>query len=703
MKKLKAILAVVLITLTLSSTAWAADDILIEDFESKDYGEWKVEGEAFGPGPAKGTLPNQMKMSGFKGDRLVNTFYKGDRSTGTLISPEFTIKRDYINFLIGGGGYAGKTCMNLLVGGEVVRAATGPNTDPGGSERLEWHTWDVSKLEGKSARIQIVDKRTGGWGHINVDHIVQSDSRKGVAPADLQRTIHIEHKYLNLPIHDGEPKRTVEFFVDGKEVRRFHIKLANTEAQFWMFSDVSEFKGQELRVKTDGLRPESMCLEALTNSGQIKGAENLYDEKWRPQFHFSSRRGWNNDPNGLVYHKGEWHLFYQHNPFGIHWGNMHWGHAVSPDLVHWQELGNELFPWTMAEGHCFSGSAFIDKENTAGFQTGSEDVMVAAFTDTAVGEALAYSNDRGRTFTYYEGNPVVKHKGRDPKVFWYEPGDHWVMAIYDVRDDSKGIAFYTSKDLKDWKYQSRIKGYFECPEIFELPIDGDEDNTKWVVYGADARYAIGEFDGKKFTPDHEGKHRVHYGKYYASQTYNNAPNRRRIQIGWGRIEMPGMPFNQMMTFPCRLTLRTTEDGVRMFAEPVKELSKLHNNGHQRRDVTLKEGVPLEVDVSGRLFDIRAEFEASGGSFGLQIGDRKVTYDAEKQQLAGMPLEPVDGKIRMQILVDRPSIEVCGNDGRVYRTDQLRQGAVETVKVFAEGKATKLLSLDIYELKSAWPH
>ena len=271
MRKLKATLAVVLVGLVLASSALAADDILIEDFESKGYGEWKVEGDAFGPGPAKGTLPNQMEVSGFKGERLVNTFYNGDGTTGTLTSPQFTIQRDFINFLVGGGGYAGKTCINLLIGGETVRTATGPNTSPGGSERLEWHTWDVSKLKGKRARIQIVDRRTGGWGHINVDHIVQSDSRKGVAPAELQRTMKIEHQYLNLPVHDGEPKRTVQFFVDGKEVRRFHIKLANREAEFWVFSDVSDFVGKKLTVKTDGLKPDSICLEALTNSDGIKG------------------------------------------------------------------------------------------------------------------------------------------------------------------------------------------------------------------------------------------------------------------------------------------------------------------------------------------------------------------------------------------------------------------------------------------------
>ena len=161
----------------ITSVAVSAKDILIADFEGKDYGDWKVDGEAFGPAPARGTLSGQMQVSGFQGKGLVNTYYKGDDTTGTLTSPMFKIERKYINFLIGGGKYPGKTCINLIVNAKVVRTATGPNDRPGGSEELEWHSWDVSDWQDKEAQIQIVDQRTGGWGHINVDHIVQSNIR----------------------------------------------------------------------------------------------------------------------------------------------------------------------------------------------------------------------------------------------------------------------------------------------------------------------------------------------------------------------------------------------------------------------------------------------------------------------------------------------------------------------------------------------
>src|SRR6185369_3138128 len=177
-KPLRSSIAAALLFLLCNLAVMAASgDILLADFEGETYGDWKVTGEAFGPGPARGTLPNQMTVSGFLGHGLVNSFYKGDGAVGTLTSPKFKIERRYLNFLIGGGGYAGETCMNLLVDGKVDRTATGPNTEAGGSEQLEWATWDVRELMGQSARLEIVDKRTGGWGHINVDQIVQSNER----------------------------------------------------------------------------------------------------------------------------------------------------------------------------------------------------------------------------------------------------------------------------------------------------------------------------------------------------------------------------------------------------------------------------------------------------------------------------------------------------------------------------------------------
>jgi fructan beta-fructosidase len=471
---------------------------------------------------------------------------------------------------------------------------------------------------------------------------------------------------------------------------------------FYAYFTIESYKGQSAIVSATGAPEEGFKL--IAQSDEIPGAEKFYTEELQPQLRFSQKVGWNNDTNGMVYYDGEWHVYFQHNPVGWNWGNMTWGHFVSTDLIHWRQLPNALFPSTMAKGACFSGSAAVDITNTAGFQTGKEKVIIAALTDTGAGEAIAYSNDRGRTFTWYEKNPVVKHSGRDPKIIWYEPGKHWVMAVYDQsKEHGRNIAFYTSKDLKDWEVQSHLPGYYECPEIFELPVDGDEDNTRWVVFAADAQYAIGKFDGKTFTPDQEGKHRVHYGSYYASQIFSNPPDGRKIQIGWARIAMPGMPFNQAFTFPHRLTLRQTIDGIRMFATPIQEFAKLRKKKHSAGSADLTAESPRTVAVSGELFEIRAEFAVGQvKTIGLDIGGNRVAYDIPGNKLNGANMKPVDGKVSMQVIVDRPMIEICGNDGRVYITSgRGTRGNVSAVKAFAEGGKARLIKLDVYELESIW--
>jgi fructan beta-fructosidase len=681
-------------------------DVLVADFEGRDYGNWKAQGEAFGTGPAQGTLSNQMQVSGFQGKGLVNSYHKGDGTTGRLVSPPLVIQRKHINFLIGGGGFEGRTCINLLLDGKVVRTTTGPNTQPGGSERLDWHSWDVTDLAGKSVIIEVVDQATGGWGHINIDQIIQSDTPK--VTRDAQRQITAEQRYLNLPVKSGAPKRRMAVIADGQTVREFEIELADAEPDFWAFLDLAPFAGRQLTLQVDRLPEGSKGLAAATQDATIRGSENLYRETLRPQFHFSSRRGWLNDPNGLVYYKGEYHLYYQHNPYGWDWGNMHWGHAVSKDLVHWQELPIAIYPKRFGDW-AFSGSAVVDRDNTAGFKKGEEDVIVAAWTSTGRGECISYSNDRGRTFTEYQGNPVVKHKGRDPKIIWYAPGRHWVMAVYDEQEQSgKGIAFYTSTDLKAWERRSYLDGYFECPEIFELPLDGDPNRSKWVVYAADGAYSVGSFNGKAFTRE-SGKHPGHYGNcFYASQTYSDIPpdDGRRIRIGWGQVKTPAMPFNQMMTIPTELELRTTEDGPRLFALPVREFEKLRGRRHEIGPRELSADANPLSGVSGELFDIRAELEPrQAAELGFTIRGVPVVYKVKERQLhchgRTAPLKLSDGRVQFRILVDRTSIEIFANDGLVYMPIGIipRQDD-RSLSAWSKGGA-RIYSLDVFELRSTW--
>ena len=704
-----------------SATLWAADDdILIADFEGDNYGDWKVEGEAFGDRPAQGTLPGQMQVSGFRGKGLVNSFAGGDKSTGMLTSPPLTIERDFFSFLIGGGGHAGQTCMNLIVDGKVARTATGTNTGGGGSEMLDQGSWDVKDLKGKQATLQIVDRATGGWGHINVDQIAQTNEKpKGPTFRPMEREFTVANKYLVIPIKNGAKGTQVTLEVDGTPVRRYGTELAtDPEAVDWYaYFTIDAYKGKSARVTAARSSEEAFAL--VRQADAVPGSESYYTEKLRPQLRFSQHVDWNNDPNGMVYLDGEWHLFFQHNPVGWGWGNMTWGHAVSKDLVHWEQLPNVLFPGTMARGACFSGGATVDVKNTAGWKSGDNDVLVASLTDTGAGEAMAYSTDKGRTFTWYDGNPVVRHRGRDPKVIWYaydeedapldekakQLGGHWVMAFYDEHPQYKrNIAFYTSTDLKAWQEQSHLPGYFECAELFELPVDGKADDRRWVVFAADARYAIGQFDGKKFTPEHKGKHQVHWGPYYASQCFNNVPAGRVVQIGWAKIPMRGMPFNQTFSLPTELTLRSTPNGIRMGAQPVRELEILRGEPLTSDVQTLAADKPIRFETDGQLFDIVVELEPTGAKeILLQFGAGRVRYDVAAAKLDEMPLPLVDGKLKFRVVVDRPMYEVCGGDGVVYKTASRPDAGstIEAIQLSAGGGEAKIDNLTVYPMRSIW--
>ncbi|MHC4642694.1 MAG: GH32 C-terminal domain-containing protein [Planctomycetota bacterium] len=708
----------IILTIFLTATVIGADeqkDILIADFEGKTYGDWKVEGEAFGPGPARGTLDGQMNVSGFEGKALVNTYYKGDETTGTLTSPPFKIQCKYINFLIGGGMHPGKACINLLLDGKVVRTATGPNNQPGGSEALDWTGWDVADLMGKKACIQIVDEQKGGWGHINIDHIFQSNEK--VEEAEKDRTMRFTKRYLNLPVKHGAAKRLMDVLIDGKIVRQFVIELADDEPDYWVFLDIAPFRGKQATLRVNSLGRKSRAFKLIYQDNAIKEAKTFYREKNRQQFHFSSQRGWNNDTNGMVYYDGEFHMFWQHNPFGWNWGNMTWGHTVSKDMVHWKELGDAIHPDHL--GTIFSGSAVVDEKNTADWQTGDEKVIVCAYTSAGgtnawsrgqpFTQSMAYSNDRGRTWTVYEDNPVLGHingSNRDPKVIWHKPTGRWVMVLY---MDGGMMAFFSSSDLKSWTKHSELKCFHECPELFELPIDGDKNNKRWILYGGAGDYLIGDFDGKEFKPHDKAIRFQHGNCFYASQTFNNVPKSdgRRIQMAWARIATPGMPFNQCILFPVELTLHTTDDGIRMFAEPIREIENIHGSKQTWKKMAVQAGEKQLSKLSGELFHIKARFlPGDAKKFGFVIRGTRITYNLEKAQLTcrdkKAALKPVNGKIDLELLVDRNSIEIFANGGRVY----MPIGGIlpeddKSIKLFSEDGMTQLETLDVWELRSIW--
>jgi fructan beta-fructosidase len=528
----------------------------------------------------------------------------------------------------------------------------------------------------------------------------------GSGPA--HRELAIAHRYLHLPVRTGAAKQRMKLSIRGQTVREFEIELADEKPDFWVFADLDGHQGKSLRIDVDKLPPDSRGLALVTQGEEIPDAQQTYREAHRPQLHFTSRRGWHNDPNGLTWQAGMYHLFYQHNPYGWNWGNMHWGHAVSPDLVHWTERPTALYPQKFGDW-CFSGSAVVDHRNSSGFGHGDQPPLVIAYTSTGRGECIAHSDDGGNHFREYEGNPVVKHLGRDPKLVWYEPGRHWVMAVYDETGGRQGIAFHTSPDLKRWTYQSKIEGFYECPDLFDLPLDGNPANSRWVLHAADGKYVLGDFDGRSFrTTSGEGKLQVWYGNFYAAQSFSNEPRNRRLQIGWANgVTFQGMPFNQQMTVPVELSLRSTEDGARLFARPASELHALRARTHRWHDMKLGPGENPLRDLKGDLFEIAVSFQpASGTRLGLDLRGTALVYDAAREELTcggvKAPLKPKQGRIQLQVFLDRGSIEVFGNEGRVAMSvAAIPADANRSIGASSHAGSTQIDSLVVHELRSAW--
>jgi len=522
-------------------------------------------------------------------------------------------------------------------------------------------------------------------------------------------TLLINKQYLNLPVSQKEDRDNMSFIINGKQERAFKIRLAKNDIDYWVFCDVSSFKGKKIQIHyKDG----DAGLNKIYQSDEIAGQDSLYKEKNRPQFHFTTRRGWINDPNGLIFYDGEYHLFYQHNPYEKEWENMHWGHAVSRDLVHWTELPEALYPDNL--GTMFSGSTVIDYNNTAGFNKGKTPAMIAAYTaatDQRQTQCIAYSLDKGSTWTKYNLNPVIDSKDkwnsvdtRDPRIFWYEPSKHWVLVL----NERDGHSIYNSANLKNWTYKSHTTGFWECPDLFELAVDGNPQQKKWVMLGASNTYMIGSFDGKTFSPE-SGKHYFSSGSIYAAQTFTNIPaeDGRRIQLGWGRISHPGMPFNGLMLIPTELTLKSTKNGVRLFSKPISEYERLFTSLNKWSNLTTdKANEVLQPYNNKDRFRIKATIRLSHATgAGLSFfGQRILDYDMNYNRVNDVFYSPEDMtsmKISADIYIDRTSIEVFIDDGAYSYSMERKPASGNTEGLHFWGNNIEVTSLQIFDAASIW--
>jgi fructan beta-fructosidase len=519
------------------------------------------------------------------------------------------------------------------------------------------------------------------------------------------------------PFPKDAPNFVVLGIYDGdKLVQSFSVSLPQFSDTSWLTAyplDRYGLKGKSIKLSTVDGKKASDSLRTAFDRIKIGAASDAflssdYTQPYRNQFHASTRRGWNNDPNGMVFANGTYHLYYQHNPFGIFWGNMHWGHLESTDLIHWEERPIAIAQ-KLVQGGIWSGGGFVDFNNSSGLGKGTQ---FAAFTSSG-GEHLAYSKDGGLTFTELAENPVVKHRGRDPKIIWYPPEQKWVMAVFNGEacpetqavpvtieckrgGPNNNITFHESKNLRQWTRTGAFtdgdrKAVFECPELFELPVQGKPGESRWILLAAENRYFIGQFDGKTFVKE-SGPLGTDHGAFYAAQTFSDVPDGRRIQIGWVRTdvylkEFPDQITNQAFTLPHELTLRETQDGLRMFFWPVKETEGLREQLLvDEKNLSLAKANQLLRKYQTELTEVWIEFADSGSHPLLLCG-----MDASFSGTAA------------RIYSDRTFNEVYAQDGLSYEIRKMPAKALTSPKSQLTAPANTLIpSLKIYRLQSIWP-
>lgn len=447
---------------------------------------------------------------------------------------------------------------------------------------------------------------------------------------------------------------------------------------------------------------------------------DIYTELHRPQFHFTARENWLNDPNGLVYHDGIWHLFFQHNIEAPTYGKMWWGHATSSDLMHWQQLEPVLHPDAM--GSIFSGSAVVDHENAAGF---GDNALLAFYTAAGMHaepiqpftQCLAFSLDGGVQWTKYENNPVIGHiegDNRDPKVIWHQSTQRWVMALY--LEESR-YSLLTSADAKTWTQiqELALEGCTECPDFF--PLSDPSGVERWIFSGANGAYLIGRFDGLKFSPETELLHYEQGRNAYAGQTWNNAPDGRCIQISWmagGRY--PEMPFNQQLSIPLELSLVGSGKNVRLNRWPAHEIEGLRRSRITIDQQTLANGKPLVTATSAKLFDVSfTVYKQQTSAFYMMIRGHSVIFDWAENTLSiessginkvvpdrtQIQLPDEDG-LSIRLLVDKTSIEIFINGGVISASFCfLPDGYVDPLVMSSYSGEQRIENFELYELDSIW--
>lgn len=585
---------------------------------------------------------------------------------------------------------------------------------------------------------------------LGMTSVVQADSSWTIRHLVCEQNIvslDVTEDYLLLPIQDDAPEGKICVVKDNEQKGTLmNVRLARERVDSYVPFALSAYKGQHISIEIQGVPETALCWKELKLSGSFDMANK---ESFRPLYHHTPAYGWMNDPNGMFYKDGVYHLYFQYNPYGAVWGNMHWGHSTSTDLMHWKFEGCAIVP--DAWGAIFSGSCVVDHENTAGF---GKEAVVAFYTSaksTPWGDiqmqSMAYSLDNGKTFTKYEGKPILTSSEkdfRDPKVFWYAPGKHWVMILA----VGQHMEIYSSVNLKEWKKESEFGamqgahgGVWECPDLVEIPVEGTREK-KWVLIcnlnpggpfgGSAAQYFVGSFDGKKFVNESPTQTKwMDWGKdNYATVTWNNAPDGRCIALGWMSNwqyanNVPTRQYRSANTLARDLTLYREGQELYLKSTPSSEVKKARGK---------KVSIPsFKVSEKHEMVNL---FEEKQGAYEVEIviqnaGASKIAfcllndkgekvsmyYDLNRKQFVmdrsesgkvdfskdfpAVTVAPVnvDKELTLRLFVDRSSIEAFGEDGKFVMTNLVFPSQPYVKMCFeADKNGYAVKSLNVYKLQ-----
>lgn len=478
-----------------------------------------------------------------------------------------------------------------------------------------------------------------------------------------------DSKYIILPASHHAHKKRLLFYIDDTLVYDLVISLDNDTPDYRFPVNMERFRGKTICVECDA------DIDIVIEKAET--VELDYGGKYRPIAHYTARRGWLNDPNGLVFYNGKYLMFYQHNPVATTWENMHWGAAVSSDLIHWEECDDALFPDEM--GTIFSGCAIVDKKNVTGLKQGDADTVLFFYTcagstsEASKGKPftqnLAYSTDGGKTLIRYK-KPLIEQivgGNRDPKVIYYEPDDSYIMALF---LDGHEFALFKSKNLLDWNEIQRIElpEDAECPDFYPLPENGNRNKMKWVFSAASDRYYIGNFDGITFISETE-QLRLNYGNNsYAAQSWSDIPGGRRIRTAFATVVIPGMPFGSCMNIPQEISLKTVNSALRLCVQPVPEIKKLYLNAETFENFEVNDTHIFKHKVSSKCCDIDLKIKGDN-SFMLTLFGLDIEYRADENTLRCIdkeaPVQGENGLITLRLIFDTVYTEIFADSGSVF--------------------------------------